>query len=401
MKIHIDFDTYFVSVERIYNQNLNNIPCAIFTGYDENFFNNKINFNECDIAFMNNLESKQSQQKIDYRHLTIIALSNEAKKFGIKVGDKANNALIKCPELKLIQSNINLYKNTSKKVKIFLQSKIPILEQFSIDEFFGDLDGFKKDNEVLEYAQYLQNELITKFKLPASIGISKSKWSAKLLTDLAKPFGIYYETDINKVINGLDISYFPGIGKKMQNHLRIYGINTLDKVISNPNILNKYGKYGQKLLLRIQGIDNEEVLEKRNIKSHGISKNFKPIDDIQELTRRVKILSRYLCIWISKKQLHPKKLILEIKFENKTINHSEYLSQPFYEKNLIATALKSFQILIKKINFKVHYIGLNVYNLEENYSESLFNPKEKEYKLNKTINNLREKFGIECIKYIE
>ena len=113
-----------------------------------------------------------------------------------------------------------------------------MIEQFSIDEFFGDLEGFKKDTEALDYAKYLQKELLDKFGLPASIGINNSKWGAKFLTDLAKPFGIRMEYDMQNAIKGIDIKDFAGIGKEIQKYLRAYGVNTLDELLQKEHLLD-------------------------------------------------------------------------------------------------------------------------------------------------------------------
>lgn len=405
MKLHIDFDSYFVNAERIKNPSLIGVPCVIFAGSNESFFDNHATFSDTNINFMSKIEVQRNDIKhIDYKHFTVIAASYEAKSFGIKVGDKLNQAYEKCPNLKITKSNISYYKQLSLRVKKWLQSQIPVIEQFSIDEFFADLDGFKKDDEAYKFAEYIQKELLNQFKLPASIGIHKSKWSAKLLTDLAKPFGIKMIDDINEVLKGLDISYFPGIGKKIQQYLRSYGINTLDELVANPEILNKYGKNGEKLLARIKGVDNEEVDEKKDTKSHGISKSFKPIKDVLELRRRIKILAKYLCVWISKQDVHPRKLTVEIKYNSKTIHTSLDLNQPFYEKNLIDKALQGFNELINSIknkDYNVYYLGLSVFNLDKTYVENIFEVEknEKAVKLNKTISNLRERFGINCISY--
>ena len=44
-----------------------------------------------------------------------------------------------CPNLIIIPSDHLFYQELSQKLKAYLEFKIPILEQYSIDEFFGDL----------------------------------------------------------------------------------------------------------------------------------------------------------------------------------------------------------------------------------------------------------------------
>lgn len=399
MKLHIDFDSYFVNAQRRIETRLINKACVIYAGSDEDFFDQKANYKASKIAFMSSIEIEQNPIKsIDYKHFTAIAVSYEAKKYGIKVGDKLNEAFKKCPNLLISRSNLSYYKSLSNEVREFLISQIPVIEQFSIDEFFGDLAGFKKDDEAFEFAKYLQNELLNRFKLPASIGISYSKWSAKLLTDLAKPFGIKYETNMQSVIKGLDISYFPGIGKQIQKYLRNYGVNTLDELVEKSFLLDKYGKNGTKLLARIKGIDNEAVSELKDTKSHGISKSFKPINDFCELQRRMKILTRYLNIWLVNHEYHPKKIDISVKYGAKYEHTSLEIAQPLDEKNLLKTAQLGLEKILPK-NTMVYYLGISAMQLEKEYESNLFNDTSKSEKLNKTLNDLRNKFGISCINY--
>lgn len=401
MKLHIDFDSYFVNAERLINEELRNVPCVIYAGSNEDFFTQDAKYVENKIAFMTSIEvNKTPIKNIDYKHFTAIAVSYEAKKYGIKVGDKLNIAYQKCPNLKIARSNIRHYKELSFKVKTFLESKIPVIEQFSIDEFFGDLEGFKKDTEALDYAKYLQKELLEKFGLPASIGINHSKWGAKFLTDLAKPFGIRMEYDMQNAIKGVDIKDFAGIGKEIQKYLRAYGVNTLDELLQKEYLLDKYGKHGKKIIARIKGIDNEKVEEIKDIKSHAISKSFKPISDYEELRRRIKILARYLSVWISKNGFHPRKIDVSIKYGANYEHTSLNLIQPFSEKNLLENSLKGFEILMKNAkNNNVYYLGISANSLDKTYCEDIFNTNEKSKKLNETLSKIRDKFGINCIKY--
>ncbi|CAM9729505.1 unnamed protein product, partial [Sphacelaria rigidula] len=78
-----------------------------------------------------------------------IAVSYEARKFGVKRGMKAVDAKAKCPELKLVQvptrngkADISLYRqNGEKVVKVLEQAggELTIVEKASIDEVYVDV----------------------------------------------------------------------------------------------------------------------------------------------------------------------------------------------------------------------------------------------------------------------
>ena len=82
------------------------------------------------------------------------------------------------------------------------------MEQFSIDEFFGDVTGWIKDEDVYEFAVKLKQKIKNDLGLPVSIGVSQSKWIAKLATEFAKPFGVRYipTKEVPKFISDIPIS---------------------------------------------------------------------------------------------------------------------------------------------------------------------------------------------------
>ena len=96
-----------------------------------------------------------------------------------------------CPNLIIIPSDHLFYQELSQKLKRYLELKVPILEQYSIDEFFGDLNGWVKNSDTLEFIKDLRDDIKDKFDLPITIGASKSKWIAKLITDRIIPFCVY------------------------------------------------------------------------------------------------------------------------------------------------------------------------------------------------------------------
>ena len=71
-----------------------------------------------------------------------------------------NEALSLCPHLKMLPPNYPLYHDLSSKLKELLVNDIPMVEQFSIDEFFGDVTGYIGENEIVEFAYNLKKRFI-------------------------------------------------------------------------------------------------------------------------------------------------------------------------------------------------------------------------------------------------
>jgi DNA polymerase-4 len=65
-----------------------------------------------------------------------------------------------CPNLLIIPSDHLFYQELSQKLKAYLELRIPIVQQNSIDEFAADLGGWIKDEYTLEFITELRNDIL-------------------------------------------------------------------------------------------------------------------------------------------------------------------------------------------------------------------------------------------------
>ena len=334
MKIHLDLDCYFVSAERTRYPFLKDKNVVVAKSSDKKIFskdkkqgvilgdtgafNSVLEFRNHYDA--NNILKAWRDEFLDENgeiHGIVIAKSYECKPYGIKTGTPLREAIHMCPNLIIIPSDHLFYQELSQKLKAYLEFKIPILEQYSIDEFFGDLNGWIKDSDTLEFIKDLRDDIKEKFDLPITIGASKSKWIAKLITDRVKPFGVYCLEE-NRVLDytkDIDVNDFPGVGKAISKKLADYRIKTLGELRERPNLLYAYGKTGRDLYERICGTDNDKVIPYSDRRGIGISRNFKAIIDRDEIYRRVIVLARYLSYTITKLKLNPTTFYFKIRYE--------------------------------------------------------------------------------------
>ena len=75
------------------------------------------------------------------RHSIILARSVPAKKLGIQTGEPLFQALEKCPTLKVVPPDYELYVRASRSFVELLRSFTPAVEQYSIDEAWMDMTG--------------------------------------------------------------------------------------------------------------------------------------------------------------------------------------------------------------------------------------------------------------------
>ena len=420
----MDLDCYFVSAERTRYPFLKGRPVVVAKGSDKRIFaleKKEALLLEESGAFNSTLQfiTKPSitpiikqwrEEFIDKDgtiHGIVIAKSYETKKFKIKTGTPLKDALMMCPGLIVLPSDHLFYQMLSFKLKAYLETKIPLLEQYSIDEFFGDVGGWIEDSNTLEFIAMLQREITEKFDLPISIAASKSKWIAKLATDTIKPYGVkvIYPHEVNAFVNPIKVEDFPGVGRAVEQRLKHYGIETLEEAKRLPMLFDAYGKTGKELYKRIQGIDNEPVHPSRERKGIGISRNFAAIEDREEIQRRVMILSRYLSYTITKLGLNPTTFFMKIRYQygtksSKSFTHDRLFNEVFFI-DLAQSMLKELDVHPR---YKIHYIGLGASNCtgihkRKSFSMLEFHKDSKHAKLSQGLMKIRDKYGVDMIGY--
>ena len=115
----------------------------------------------------------------------LIALSNEAKALGYKMGDvffKIKNDLLQ-KRVAVFSSNYALYGNLSERVMTVLEEFSPELEIYSIDEAFLNLRGFK---DLEARGKLIKYDVERLTGVPVSVGIAPTKTLAKLANHVAK-----------------------------------------------------------------------------------------------------------------------------------------------------------------------------------------------------------------------
>ena len=416
MFIHLDLDCFFVSAHRSVDKSLNDIPAAVGGRSNLNIFDRKKairHISNSSGAFVSSiLSSNEDKTSKEYfvdengRIRGIITTSSyEARAYGVKTAMSVNEALTLCPNLKMIPPNYPLYHDLSFKLAKLLEDKIPLIEQFSIDEFFGDVTGWVEEDEIYDFAKYLQDLIQDELGLPISIGIAKTKWIAKLATEYAKPIGIKMvkENEVDDFINNIPISKFPGIGKGYQQKLKTYGISTLGQIKAKRELFYSWKKSGAQLYNRVCGIEREGISLKKSKQSIGIGRTFDAISSRDELKRRVSILCRYLSFLITKANVNPQSLFLQIRYEyNNKSKNSINTNRLFSETYLKHSMLKLFVDNDIHPTHNVVQINISVSNFLENRQNSLnlfeYENDLKQSKLTNQIQKLRNKFGIDIIK---
>ncbi len=411
MYFHLDLDAFFVSAHRSINPELKDKAVAIGGRSDPYIFSKKrlrrrVLFQNSG-AFVSALfidENNDEKGNYFYERGKIRGIvttsSYEARKCGIKTGMSIAEALSRCPKLIVLKPNHKLYHKLSSALREYLSYKIPIVEQFSIDEFFGDLNGWIEDKHSFDFLKSLQEDINNKFKLPCSIGISKSKWIAKLATEFAKPYGIKKVDDIYEFIKDIPIEKFPSIGKATQKKLYKYKKFTLGDIKESKTLLYSWGNSGKKIYDRVCGIDNEHVLEREGRKSIGISRTFDEIVNREEIKRRLIILCRHLSHMVFKLNLFPSTIYLSIRYKYYKKKKQQTFNRKFSENFLITAVISLFLELDKASKNPIIRLSISLCNFKTRFTPSVLDTKAdtKFHNLTKQSYKLQQKYGIDILR---
>ena len=416
MFIHIDLDCYFVSAHRTLDKSLHNIPVAVGGKSNVDIFSHtrvKRTMATNRASFSSKiLDSEDENSSNDYfvdennkiRGI-ITSASYEARAFGVKTAMSVNEALKLCPNLKMIPPKYTLYDELSSKLKELLELEIPLIEQFSIDEFFGDLTGYIKEDEAEDFAKKLKDKIFKELNLPCSIGLANTKYLSKLMTNEAKPNNIKLlkKDNIEEFTKNILIENFTGIGKSFCEKLSGYNIKTLGDIRKNKNLFYSFGKVGVDTYNRVCGIKDSKLNITKERKSIGIGRSFDVVFSRDELKRRVIILSRYLSFIVKKDGHNPLSFQIQIKYEyNIKTKAQENCNKIFNEFDFKNSMINLFLQADKHRNHGVIQLYITVFNFakkgEHTYNLFEYEDDLKKDKLSKNIQNLREKFGIDILK---
>lgn len=209
----------------------------------------------------------------------IVATSSyEARAFGIKTGMSASDAYQQCPFVCMMQVDYDTYTAISKQVHHIMKKYSPVVERYSMDEYFIELT-FMKDKsprEIQAYAERLQKEIYDVTGLVGAMGIARSKTYSKLSSGLNKPKGITMilnDEDEKAHVHPLPLNEVWGVGRRRYEHILSEGYKTIGDVAEKGNVktfMRLFGaNFGKVLYQSIVGKDQGRVMD-------DISEHYKP-----------------------------------------------------------------------------------------------------------------------------
>lgn len=200
----------------------------------------------------------------------VIARSYDAKPF-VKMGEPYFQIKdhLRRHGIVAFSSNYSLYGDMSERVMTIIESMVPALEVYSIDEAFADLTGVPGD--LSAFGRSMRSTLFKCTGIPVGVGIAHTKTLAKLANHTAKRLlditgGVVDLCDPFKrdwTLRNTDVGEVWGIGKRMKAHLEVMGIKTaMDLAKADPWMLRqKFSVVVEKTARELAGTPSLELGE--------------------------------------------------------------------------------------------------------------------------------------------
>lgn len=348
------------------------------------------------------------------RHGVVLAKSVPAKRYGIRTGEPVVNAFRKCPNLVMEPPNHKMYSIYSKKLMKFLRQYTSDIEQVSVDECYMDFTGISyKYNSPVDAAVEIKNKIWDIFGFSVNIGISTNKLLAKMASDFEKPNRVHtlFPEEIKVKMWPLPVSRLYMAGKASVEVLKKLEIKTIGELAkTNPHILELHLKsHGKTLWEFANGIDMTRVQSEETV-AKGIGNSTTLAKDITTKEEAKEVL-----LWLAEsvgKRLRKagqkaQMISVEIKYYNfQTVSHQKQMGKAVYEDKILHE--KASELFEELWNGEpIRLLGIRTSKLvEETTPEqlSIFDiqmekPKdEKHRKLDKVLDEIRERFGEDAIK---
>jgi DNA polymerase IV len=223
----------------------------------------------------------------------VLTASYEARPFGVGSAMPMSRALRMCPEAVVVPPRFERYEAVSRTLMATLADFSPRVEALSLDEAFVDMSGAEHlFGPPAEMAGRIRAAIRAATGLSASVGVSATKYVAKVASGLAKPGGIQVVAPEQAVewLAPLPVARLWGAGPVTQRRLEAAGFHCIGDIASaSDDVLARYlGGMGAHFRSLARGEDPRPVAGRRSAKSIGSDRTLaSDVSDRAEIVRHL------------------------------------------------------------------------------------------------------------------
>lgn len=338
------------------------------------------------------------------RHGIVLAKSIPAKRYGIRTGDTLTEARSLCPELVVVSPNYKLYVHCSDALYQLLSEYSPVVQRYSIDECFLDYSQSRFAIDPHQVGLEIKRRVRDELGFTVNVGLSSNKLLAKMGSELKKPdhFHTLFPNEIEEKLWPLPVEELFMVGRATKRKLYKLNIRTIGELANTPCSLltDVFKSHGALIHQYANGIDASRVIPGRALLQKSVGNSTTIAFDAREI-REAHLVLLSLCERVAMRLRNMSGMAQVISVTVKTDEFVRYqiqrkLPAPIDETRELFQAAKGlFDEVWKKE--PIRHIGIQLSELVPNdfYQLTFLDPKnrEKEQRLDKTVDALRTRFG--------
>ena len=368
--LHCDMNSFYASVEMLYQPHLRTVPLAV--GGDE-----------------------------EKRHGIVLAKNEWAKARGVKTGEPLFQSRQKCPQLVVVPPHYDRYHRISHMANQIYRRYSDRVEPFSIDESWVDLTGCVDSfAEGVQVAEQIRSTIEQELGVTVSIGVSYNKIFAKLGSELKKPNAVTAlpPSALQTIIWPLSPRALLFVGPVTEKKLARIGIHTIGDLANAPEttLRSLLGKWGHTLHQYALGHEYAPVAywgESPPVKSIGNSttlpKNLMHADAFVPVVYMLcecvaeRLRLGHLRLWLRDADLCSQTRQIQLGAPTQVSGRLAKACFRLIHKHWDGAPIRSIGIQVSQLSFE-----------KDAYQLSIFSQKEqKNAELERCIDDLRHRFG--------
>ncbi|MBF9073576.1 DNA polymerase IV [Streptacidiphilus fuscans] len=322
----------------------------------------------------------------------VATASYEARKFGVHSAMAMAHARRLAPNAAFLIPRFELYRQISEEVMALLRELSPLVEPLSLDEAFVDLAagpyGALLEAEGAELARALGEDLRAdiraKVGLTASVGLSTTKFLAKIASEEAKPDGlVLIEAGREReVLEPLPVRALPGVGPATAETLRRAGLTRVAELAALPEeeLIHLLGRaHGAGVHALARGQDERPVVADRDAKSVSVEDTFEvDLGDRDSIMQELDRLADRCVRRLRAAGRSGRTVVVKIRrFDFTTLTRSETLPSPTDDPLVIAQIARRLADSVGLLG-GIRLLGVGVSGLADWTQEDLFAQAQRE-----------------------
>lgn len=368
--VHLDLDTFFVSVERMRDRRLAGKPLIIGgTG----------------------------------GRGVVSSCSYETRKFGVRSGMPMKMARRLCPDAISISGDFEQYSKYSDMVTEVVREESPLFEKASIDEFYVDMTGMERFFGTYGWSKELRSRITRETGLPISFGLAANKTVAKVATGEVKPEGQGYirPGEEQGFLDPLNVRKIPMVGEKTGQYLINLGVRKIRTLRDIPRdvLVRLMGKPGMTLYQRARGRDDSPVVPYNERKSVSSEQTFaEDTIDLTGLRSTLIGMTEKLAFSLRNDQKLSACITVKIRYADfNTVTRQARVPYTAVDHVLSDKAVELFDQLYDRRQ-RIRLIGVRFSHLiHGGYQINLFEDTQKQIRLYQAIDRMKHRFGADSV----